>query len=133
MAGPTRPRRTPPVAFDAVAWADDMARASAAGLRVAEAARKEFEESGVPIDQLKRCDAEGTDGTQLDHCVKVYLPAPVGPHGMVLRIARQPDGRLSLAYAAFGLRHPAREVRQPSVYQVAHRRLQAYEDQSPTA
>jgi hypothetical protein len=73
-----------------------MARASDAGRRVAHDARKEFEESGIPIEQLKRCDAESTDGTQLDHCVKVYLPAPVGPHGMVFRIARQPDGRLRL-------------------------------------
>ena len=66
-----------------------MARASAAGRRVAEAARKEFEESGIPAEQLKRCDAEGTDGTQFAHCVKVYLPAAAGPHGMVLRIARR--------------------------------------------
>lgn len=41
---------------------------------------------------------------------------------MVLDIDRR-GGRLVLAYLAFGLRHPGRDVRQPSVYEVAHRRL----------
>jgi hypothetical protein len=100
-----------------------MARASSAARRVAEAARNEFESYGVPIASLKPCDAEGADGTQLTGCAKVYLPPPVGLHGMVLRFARQPDGRFTLAYAAFGLRHPPRDSRQPSVYEVAHRRL----------
>jgi hypothetical protein len=33
------------------------------------------------------------------------------------------EGRLRLLYAAFGLRHPGRDLRQPSVYEIAHRRL----------
>lgn len=81
-----------------------------------------FEVDGVRIDQLRACEPEGTDGTALPHCVKVYLPPPAGPHGMVLEIDQRGD-RLVLAYVAFGLRHPGREVRQPSVYEVAHRRL----------
>jgi hypothetical protein len=54
--------------------------------------------------------------------VKVYLPGPAGPHGMVFEIVRI-EGRLQPLFAAFGLRHPADLVRQPSVYRTAHRRL----------
>lgn len=89
-------------------------------------ARGEFEANGVPIPQLKACEPEGPGGTQLPHCVKVYLPAPDGPHGMVFEIERI-SGRLRLLYAAFGLRHPDPQMRQPSVYEVAHRRLRSRE------
>lgn len=122
MPGQERPARTPPVVFDEAAWAEDMLRASATGRSVAHQAREEFESRGVLIDRLKACEPEGADGTQLPGCVKVYLPAPGGPHGMVFEINRI-GGRLRLLFAAFGLRHPARETRQPSVYAIAHRRL----------
>jgi hypothetical protein len=108
--------------FDEAAWAADLLRASAAGRRVATDARNEFETNGVPIEHLKACEPEGPAGTRLPHCVKVYVPAPDGPHGMVLEIGRI-GGRLRLLYAAFGLRHPGPGVRQPSVYEIAHRRL----------
>lgn len=108
--------------FDADLWAEDMIRASAAAREVAAAARGAFESEGVQIDQLRPCDPEGPDGTSLPHCVKVYLPPPAGQHGMVLEIDRR-AGRLVLAYLAFGLRHPGPDVRQPSVYEIAHRRL----------
>jgi len=88
----------------------------------AEAARTEFEEQGVPLDQLKACSPEGTDATELPGCVKVYLPAPDGPHGMVFEIVRI-DDRLRLLFMGFGQRHPPRDSRQPSVYEIAHRRL----------
>jgi hypothetical protein len=108
--------------FDAVAWAEDMIRASSAAREVAASARVAFETQGVPVDQLRACEPEGTDATSLPHCMKVYLPSPAGAHGMVFEIDRRGD-RLVLAYAAFGLRHPGRDVRQPSVYEIAHRRL----------
>jgi hypothetical protein len=113
---------TPPVVFDDTAWAEDLLRASGTARRVATEARVEFETNGVSIPQLKACEPEGPAGTRLPHCVKVYLPAPDGPHGMVFEIERI-SGRLRLLYAAFGLRHPGTEMRQPSVYEVAHRRL----------
>jgi hypothetical protein len=122
MPSRSRPARTPPVVFDDAAWAEDMLRASAGARAVAEDARGAFKENGVPIDQLRACAAEGTDGTALPHCVKVYLPASAGPHGMVFEIDRV-AGRLCLLYVGLGLRHPSRDMRQPSVYQVAHRRL----------
>jgi hypothetical protein len=118
-----RPGSTPPVAFDEDAWADDLRRASREARQVAERARRTYETDGVPIAELRRCETDATDGTSLEHCVKVYIPAPIGPHGMVFRIAADRAGRLRLAYIAFGLRHPARNMRQPSVYAVADRRL----------
>lgn len=114
--------RTPPVQFDRAAWEEDLRRASTSGRATAEEARREYEGRGVPIGQLKVCDAEGSDGTQLPNCLKVYLPAPDGPHGMVFEIVRI-AGRLQPLFAAFGLRHPGSDVRQPSVYRIAHRRL----------
>lgn len=125
MSPPGRPATTPPVVFDDAAWVEDMRRATVAGRRIAMAARAAYESAGVPIGELRACDPEGPGGTQLERCVKVYVPAPSGPHGMVFQIGRRRDGTLGLAYLAFGLRHPARDVRQPSVYQVAHRRLHA--------
>jgi hypothetical protein len=77
------------------------------------AAQAGYESDGVPIDELRACDPEGPGGTQLERCMKVYVPAPSGPHGMVFRIGRRRDGKLGLAYLAFGLRHPARDARQP--------------------
>jgi hypothetical protein len=115
--------RTPPVVFDDMAWIEDMHRASVAGRRIAMAARAEYESAGVPIAELRACDPEGPGGTALKGCTKLYIPAPVGPHGMVFQIVRREEGTLGLAYLAFGLRHPGPEVRQPSVYEVAHRRL----------
>jgi hypothetical protein len=89
------------------------------------AARAEYESAGVPISELRACDPEGPGGTQLSRCMKVYVPAPAGLHRMVFQIGRRSDGKLGLAYLAFGLRHPGPDVRQPSMYEVAHRRLQS--------
>jgi len=113
-----RSPRTPPVVFDEVAWDEDMTRASSAGRTGAEAARRDYESGGVPIVALQACDPEGPGGTQLRRCVKVYIPAADRPHGMVFEITRDSSGQLRLAYAAFGLRHPPRQSRQPSVYEV---------------
>jgi hypothetical protein len=68
-----------------------MLRASDVARRVAATARAEFERDGVGIDQLKACQPEGPDGTELPHCMKVYLPPPDGLHGMVFDIDRVED------------------------------------------
>lgn len=76
------------------------------------------------MSSLRRCEAEGRDGTRLAACVKVYLPPPAGPFGMVFRIARDDKGT-KLALLAFGVRHPPRHANAPSVYRLADRRLHA--------
>jgi hypothetical protein len=64
-------------------------RAAAEALREA---RNQFEREGVEIKTLRRCDPEGRDGTKLPACFKVYLPAPNGKFGMVLRFIRDGEG-----------------------------------------
>lgn len=109
--------------FDDAAFAEDLGRASDAGQKAAHATRSAYEQDGVPVDVLLACDEEGADGTQLAHCVKVYLPPPDGKFGMVFRIERR-NGKLRLVYAAFGVRHHPRDSNAPTVYQIAHDRLQ---------
>ena len=69
------------------------------------------------------CDEDARDGTSLPGCVKVYLPPPAGPLGLVYQIARNKQGRLYLDHLAFGVRHHPPGSRAETVYQLAHRRL----------
>ncbi len=109
-----------PVLFDDEAFTEDLHHVTPAGRTIAKGERARLEREGIAVRELKACAAEGPDGTRLAGCVKAYLRAPDGAWGMVLRgWDREGPG---LAYVAFGLRHP-RRTWQPSVYQVAHRRL----------
>lgn len=110
--------------FDPDAFREDMARATPAGRDAAEAAKRNYEVSGVPFSDLRPCDAEGRDGTVLPQCLKVYLPPPVGRFGMVFKFAIANDSPL-LEYLAFGVRHHPSESNTPTVYEIAHRRLHA--------
>lgn len=116
-----RPRRAPAL-FDDAAFAEDLRRTSDAGERVAHTARKEFEGEGVPVESLLACEEDGPDGTELQHCVKLRLPPPNGKFGMVFRIELR-DGRPTLVFAAFGIRHHPPEAKAPTVYEIAHDRL----------
>jgi hypothetical protein len=93
-----------PVVFEGDFFAEDLLRAGEAGTKAAEEARKNFERDGVANETLQLCEAEGTDGTELPHCVKVYLPAPAGKFGMVLQL-EVVEKRSQLRYLAFGVRH----------------------------
>jgi hypothetical protein len=108
--------------FDDAAFVEDLNRASEAGRDAALAARKDYEQSGVPIQHLLACEEEGPEGTVLANCVKIRIPHPNGKFGMVFRI-EQRAGKLLLAYAAFGVRHHPRESHAPTVYEIAHQRL----------
>ena len=111
------------VLFDDIAWAEDLHHASAAGASAAIAARAALESSGLLADDTKPCLSEGPDGTRLSGCVKVYVPAPIGPWGLVLGLRRL-EGEPVLYHLAFGARHP-NHAWQLTVYQVADRRLHA--------
>jgi hypothetical protein len=53
------------------------------------------------------------------------LGASDAPYGFVFRLTQSPNGRLSWAMLAFGVRHPSdRETR--SVYERAHKRLHGH-------
>lgn len=110
------------MAFDEIAWSEDLRNATAAGREAARRARRKLERRGQPIAELLACDEEGADGTRLAGCVKTYVPQPLGPWGLIYLIVRDPEGNLRLDHLAFGLRHPP-PGRRASVYRVAHHRL----------
>jgi hypothetical protein len=114
--------RRVPAQFDPAAWEQDLTRATVAGRDAATTARARYEQAGIPVRELRPCEAEGSDGTQLPACLKVYLPPPAGRFGMVFRI-KNFDGGSRLIYLAFGVRHHPAGSHAPTVYQIAHRRL----------
>jgi hypothetical protein len=109
------------VVFDDVLWHADLERASADAAAAAAAARGQLERHGAPIDQLRPCQEHGRDDTRLRGCLKLYVPPPAGPWGIVFQLAIAKHGAF-LAVLAFGLRHPP-AGRRMSVYQIAHHRL----------
>lgn len=113
-----------PALFDDAAFAEDVNRASDTGQEVALAARREYEQQGVPLDHLLPCEEEGPEGTALQHCMKIYLPRPDGKFGMVFRIELR-DKKALLVYTAFGVRHHPRDSHAPTVYEIADQRLRA--------
>jgi hypothetical protein len=115
-------RRGFPAYFDPDAWEGDLARSTPAGRQAAEAARRDYEGGGVPVEHLRRVEEHGQDGTVLPDCAKVYLPPPAGRFGMIFRVIKI-DDRPCLAYVAFGVRHHPQGARRRTVYQLAHQRL----------
>jgi hypothetical protein len=111
------------VAFDELAWHEDLRQATGSAKRIGEETRSRLEREGQNIDALFACDEEARDGTRLPGCVKVYLPPPGGPLGLVFRLAKGKDERLYLDHLAFGVRHLPAGSRGDTVYQLAHRRL----------
>jgi hypothetical protein len=109
--------------FDADAWEEDLARTTPTGRAAAEAARREYERNGIPVEQLRRVAEQGHDQTILPDCAKVYLPPPNGRFGMVFMLKFEPSGRPVLVFLAFGVRHHPRDSRRPTVYQLAHQRM----------
>lgn len=110
------------VRIDSAVLDEDLAHATDAGRTAIKRALAEVADDGVPYLWLKRCQAEGRDGTRLPGCVKFYVPQPDGKWGAVLT-ADTHDGTKTLLLLAAGERHPAQPWR-PSVYQVAHARLE---------
>lgn len=108
--------------FDADAFREDMARTTPAGRDAAEAARRRYEADGIPFAELRPCDPEHRDGTELPQCLKVYLPPPAGHFGMVFKFVIADDGP-RLDYLAFGVRHHPPTSNALSVYGIAHQRL----------
>lgn len=83
--------------------------------------RRELDrDGGIPVSRLKRCEAEGRDGTRLAGCLKTYVPWPTGRFGLVMLPVTHPSRPLALRAFAFGVRHPA--ALKPSVYEIADRR-----------
>ena len=112
-----------PVAFDDLAWQEDLRALGKSVRRIATETRTRLEREGQAVDALFACDEEARDGTSLPGCVKVYIPPPGGPLGFVYRLAKNAEGRLYLDHLAFGVRHCPPGSHAKTVYEIAHRRL----------
>lgn len=112
-----------PVGFDEDAIAEDLEGASKGAVEALEGFRKELRlKGGISKDRLKTCLKEGPEGTDLDGCVKTYVPWPEGRFGAVLIAVAHPKRPLALRVIAFGVRHHPPHSHAESVYQVADRR-----------
>ncbi|MBS1882329.1 MAG: hypothetical protein JSS97_05170 [Actinobacteria bacterium] len=106
--------------IDAV-LAEDLTRCTGAARAAIEPVVAEVQRDGVPYKWLRRCEAEGHDGTRLGGCVKFYIPRPAGRWGVVLT-GDEEATMPALILLAVGERHPVQQWK-PSVYEIAHRRL----------
>ncbi|HWX43741.1 MAG TPA: hypothetical protein VNY52_00295 [Solirubrobacteraceae bacterium] len=112
---------TVPVEFHEEAIAEDLTHHPSTARKALELFRREVDRCGeLPVSRLKRCDAEGRDGTRLAGCVKTYVPWPTGRYGLVLLPVAHPTRPLALRAFAYGVRHPG--ANKPSVYEIADRR-----------
>ena len=110
-----------PVVFDEPAIAEDLAHHPPIARNAFELLRRELDrDGGIPVSRLKRCEAEGRDGTRLAGCLKTYVPWPTGRFGLVMLPVTHPSRPLALRAFAYGVRHPA--ALKPSVYEIADRR-----------
>jgi hypothetical protein len=124
MPGKPGPSAHAPVAFDELAWNQDLRDGSDAGRAAATTKRAKLERDGQPVDELLACDEDARDGTSLPECVKTRVPWSDGKWGIVYLIARDKQtGRLSLDVLSFGIRHHPKGSHALNVYEVAHRRL----------
>ncbi|HEX3042211.1 MAG TPA: hypothetical protein VHP56_09015 [Solirubrobacterales bacterium] len=104
------------VAFDELAWHEDLRQAAGSAKRIGEETRFRLEREGQAIDALFACDEEARDGTVLPGCVKVYLPPPGGPLALSSDSRKEKtDGSIStIWHSAFGICRRAR-VGRPSI------------------
>ena len=114
------------LAFDDDIWTEEVDRfdAGSRAHTAATVARRQMDRSGARV-VVRACDTEGSDGTRLSGCAKVYVPLDVepsdAPFGFVLALRADADRTVRLRLLAFGERHPAPGTR--SVYERAHKRL----------
>jgi hypothetical protein len=101
--------------------AEDLGHCTVAARAAIEPVIAEVRQGGVPFEWLRRCEAEGHDGTRLGGCVKFYIPRPAGRWGAVLA-GDEEAAKPTLVLIALGERHPEQQWK-PSVYEIAHRRL----------
>lgn len=111
-----------PVLFDEGQIEHDMTRLPPSARTALNSVRREVSrDGGLPTTRLRRCDAEGCDGTKLPDCYKTYVPWGGNKWGLVFTVAAHPTRSFALRAIAYGVRHPTGTT--ASVYQIAHRRL----------
>jgi hypothetical protein len=95
-----------PVVFDEQIFREDLEYTDFTGRAVARLTRDRYESGGIPAWELRLTEEKGPDGAVLPRCLKVYLPPPDGPFGMVFRLMIDDTGA-HLQYLAFGQRRPS--------------------------
>ncbi|MDP2710268.1 MAG: hypothetical protein Q8O56_03530 [Solirubrobacteraceae bacterium] len=111
-----------PVLFAERQIAHDLARLpDRAAIELARLRRQIEREGGLPTSHIKRCEAEGPDGTRLPDCFKTYVPWDEDRWGLVMIAVSHPTRTFALRAFAYGLRHPTGTT--ASVYRIADRRL----------
>jgi hypothetical protein len=121
---------TVPLIFGDREWVEEVERyepKASARLR-AESARREIE-AGQRRLTWRPCEPEGSHGTRVPGCRKVYIPlgqegASTAPYGFVFQLAITKKG-LVWNFLAFGERHPGNTLTR-SVYERAHKRLHGH-------
>lgn len=109
------------IVFNEPAVAEDLTHHPPVARRALDLLRREMDrDGGLPVSRLKRCDAEGRDGTRLEGCLKTYVPWPTGRYGLIMLPIAHPTKPLALRAFAYGTRHP--EGPKPSVYKIADQR-----------
>ncbi len=112
-----------PVRFDEEAMAKDLARLSESAGEALVALREEVEKlGGLPQSRLKACEDGARDGTNLEGCVKTYVPWPDGRFGAVFVVVSHPERPMGLRAIAFGVRHHPKGSHAETVYQWADER-----------
>ncbi len=112
-----------PVVFDDLTLATDLRHLTdSAGAALVQLRREVDRDGGLSDSRLRRCEAEGRDGTCLAGCAKTRVPWPEGPWGIVFRAGEDPNRPFALYTLAYGRRHPT-GPRQRSVYELADLRL----------
>lgn len=111
-----------PVLFAERQIAHDLTRlADRAAIELARLRRRIERDGGLPTTRIKRCEAEGPDGTRLPDCFKTYVPWDENRWGLVMIVVSHPTRPFALRAFAYGLRHPTGTA--PSVYRIADGRL----------
>jgi hypothetical protein len=112
-----------PVGFDEEVVAEDLARLSESAGEALVAFRSEVERlGGLPKSRLKSCEDDAHDGTNLEGCVKTYVPWPDGRFGAVFVAVSHPERPLGLRAIAYGVRHHPQGSHAKTVYQWADER-----------
>jgi hypothetical protein len=80
-----------PARFDEVQIVDDLTHLPEEAATALRAVRRDIDrDGGIAASRLKKCEAEGRDGTHLPGCLKTYVPWPDGRYGVVFRSSRTP-------------------------------------------
>jgi hypothetical protein len=112
-----------PARFEQKQIVDDLAHLPVGAATALRSVRRDIDrDGGIAASRLKKCEAEGRDGTKLAGALKTYVPWPDGRYGIVFKIVAHPTHPWGLLALAYGIRHKPGRGRL-TVYELADQRL----------